>query len=58
MIDTQKDNYLAMDIPDEEDGTSEGQGSFNIVGMQIGNMVFPNEDTKVKPSEKYWCCWT
>ena len=51
MIEDQEQNYLAMDIPDEEDGTSEGQGSFNIVGMQVSNMVFPNLDKKAKPSE-------
>ena len=27
---------------------AEGQGSFNIIGMQVSNMVYPNEDLKAK----------
>ena len=48
MVDTQLQNYMAMDIPDEDDEKAEGQGSFNIIG-EVSNMVYPNEDLKAKP---------
>lgn len=51
MVGLQLDNYMAMDIPEEGEEKAEGQGSFNIIGMQVSNMVYPNEDTKAKPSE-------
>ena len=51
MTDEQLSNYNRLDIPDEEDGEIEGQGSFNIIGMQVSNIVYPNTDEKSKPSE-------